>query len=248
MSDHVGDGGRGPEWAAVREFGRRLGALGWVDDLLVAGSLATGDHVPGVSDLDLVAVVDGPVGAARLAALTALHRDLDHGVAAGLDLGCAYVDSARLLELPARHPTWTHGTLVHRVVSGVTRAELVRSGVAVLGRPPTRVLPPMSADEVRDAARAELLGYWAWASRRPWSFLDPVLADLALTSMARGRHALATGDLMTKTEAVEHAAAPGWLLDHLRTRRRGGTVCSPRLRTGVIAWRDVRRTVALARA
>jgi hypothetical protein len=43
---------------ALSAFGDRLRELGWVTDLWVAGSLATGDHVPGVSDVDLVAVVD----------------------------------------------------------------------------------------------------------------------------------------------------------------------------------------------
>ena len=38
-----------------------LSSLGWVADLLVAGSVATGDYRPGVSDLDLVAIVAGPV-------------------------------------------------------------------------------------------------------------------------------------------------------------------------------------------
>ncbi len=50
---------------AVVEFGERLAELGLVRDLLVAGSLATGDYVPGVSDLDLVAVVNGPVDSPR---------------------------------------------------------------------------------------------------------------------------------------------------------------------------------------
>ena len=39
----------------VRQLAERLVDIGWVTDLLVAGSLATGDYVPGVSDLDLVA-------------------------------------------------------------------------------------------------------------------------------------------------------------------------------------------------
>ena len=56
--------------------------------------------------------------------LTALHRNLDAGMAAGLDLGCVYVDGARLLDAEARHPTWTHGSLVQRTLSGITRAEL----------------------------------------------------------------------------------------------------------------------------
>jgi predicted nucleotidyltransferase len=64
-----------------------------VSDLLVAGSLATGDYVPGVSDLDLVALTAGPVGPEGQQILTGVHRDLDRGAAEGLDLGCAYVDA-----------------------------------------------------------------------------------------------------------------------------------------------------------
>ncbi len=73
------------------------------------------------------------------------------------------------------------------------------------------------------------------------------MADLGLTSMARGRHTLATGTLLTKTDALQPAAAPGWLVDQLRARRRGEEVTSPRLRTTRIAWRDACRTVSAAR-
>jgi len=64
--------------------------------------------------------------------------------------------------------------------------------------------------------------------------------------MARGRHAVATGQLLTKTQAIEQAHAPTWLKDQLRARRRGQPVTSPRIRTALIAWRDARRTVASA--
>jgi len=101
----------------------------------------------------------------------------------------------------------------------------------------------MSADDIRQAARAELTGYWARAARHPWLWLDPVIADLGLTSMARGRHALRTGELITKSQAVEQADAPAWLIDELRARRRGENVTSPRLRTAFLAWRDARRTI-----
>jgi hypothetical protein len=229
---------------AVRLLAEGLDGLGWVTDLLVAGSLATGDYVPGVSDVDLVALAGGPVGPARQEVLAGLHRELDQGAARGLDLGCVYVDAGRLAELGARHPTWTHGSLVQRSLSGVTRAELVRHGFAVLGRLPAAVLPEVTDDDVRRAARAELCGYWAHAARRPLWWLDPVIADLGLTSMARGRHALATGQLLTKTQAIEQAQAPDWLKDQLRARRRGQRMASPRARTALIAWRDARRTVA----
>jgi hypothetical protein len=234
--------------SAVRQLAERLEGLDWVSDLLVAGSLATGDYVPGVSDLDLVALTGGPVGPARQEILAGLHRELDRGAAQGLDLGCVYVDSGRLADLGAQHPTWTHGSLVQRRLSGVTRAELVRYGFAVLGRPPATVLPEMTDDDVRRAARAELCGYWAHAARRPLWWLNPVIADLGLTSMARGRHALQTGQLLTKTQAIEQAHAPTWLKDQLRARRQGQQVASPRTRTALIAWRDARRTVSTAAA
>ncbi|MFG3679560.1 nucleotidyltransferase domain-containing protein [Micromonospora chalcea] len=233
--------------AVVADLGDELRGLGWVSDLMVAGSLATGDYVPGVSDLDLVALVDGPVDAGRQDALVAIHRRLDGGSGEGLKLGCVYVEGATVPDLDLRHPTWTHGRLVHRVLSRVTRAELVRHGYAVLGRSPGDVFPEVSADDIRAAARAELTGYWAWAARRPWLWLDPTVAELGLTSMARGRHALREGALLTKTQAISQAHAPAWLIDRLAGRRRGEDVSPPRIRTALVAWRDARRTVAHAR-
>jgi len=190
--------------------------------------------------LTLSRSLTSPVDRARQALLMTLHRGLDEGTASSLKLGCVYVDGSQLVDLHALHPTWTHGSLVQRILSGVARAELVRHGYAVFGRSPLDVLPAMSDDDVRAAARAELTGYWTWAARRPWLWLDPIIADLGLTSMARGRHTLATGELLTKTRAVERAAAPAWLIDQLRARRRGEDITSPRLRTALIAWRDAR--------
>jgi len=105
----------------------------------------------------------------------------------------------------------------------------------------------MTKDDVRAVALAELCGYWAWVARRPTMWLNPSIADLSLTSMARGRYALQTGDLVTKTRAVEEADARSWLIDQLRARRRGESVRSPPVRTAWIAWRDASRTVRAAR-
>ena len=157
----------------AQQLAEELSPLGWVADLLVAGSLATGDYRPGVSDLDLVAIVDGPVDEERQATLAALHTRLDEGSGRGLDLGCVYVSQAVLLDPLAKHPTWTHGQMVERILSGITRAELVLHGYAVFGRPPGEILPAMDEDDVREAGRAELTGYWAWAARRPRAVAQP---------------------------------------------------------------------------
>jgi hypothetical protein len=231
----------------VSALSARLRDVGWVSDLLVAGSLATGDYVPGVSDVDLVAVVRRPLGTAEQALLTGIHAQLDQGSARGADLGCVYVEERRFPDAEALHVTWTHGRLVYRILSGVTRAELVRNGFAAYGRSPDTLLPPVTDDDVRAAARSEVCGYWAWASRRPWMWLDPVIVDLGLTSMARGRSEMRTGQLMSKSAAIEQAAAPEWLIQDMRARRRGEPVASPRVRSGWIAWTDALRAIRRCR-
>lgn len=230
--------------SAVEEFGIRLAALGWVSDLLVGGRWR-------------------PV-TTRLASATSIWSRSSTGRSTRLDRShsriCTVASTAERPRVsnsdaststPRRsstakmlHPTWTHGSLVQRILSGIARAELVRDGYAVFGRSPRDVLPTMIDDDVREAARAELAGYWTWAARRPCLWLDPVIADLGLTSMAGGRFTLATDELLSKTRAVEQVDAPAWLIDQLRARRRGENLRSPRVRTALIAWRDVRRTVA----
>jgi hypothetical protein len=234
--------------AALEALANGLTGLGVADALWVGGSLATGDYVPGVSDLDLVAVTSRRLSGEMLEQVAALHRDLDAGPARAMDLGCQYLDAARLLDPNATHPTWTHGEMLDRTVSRVTRAELVLHGYAVFGRSPRELLPPVTRDDVRDAARAELAGYWSYAARRPLIFWRlPVMTDLGLTAMARGRHALATGELLTKSAAIQQAHAPRWLKDDLAARRRGLQRASPRLRAGCIAWLDVHRTTRRSR-
>ncbi len=56
----------------VEELGDRLATLGWVSDLFVGGSVATDDYTPRISDIDLVALVDGPVDTARQSTLMTL--------------------------------------------------------------------------------------------------------------------------------------------------------------------------------
>jgi hypothetical protein len=103
---------------AAEELGTRLARLGWITDLLVGGSLATGDYAPGISDLDLVALVDGPVDTTRQFVLTALHRDLDQGPGWGLKLGCVYVDAAQLLLLDSLHPPGLTARGRHTLATG----------------------------------------------------------------------------------------------------------------------------------
>ncbi len=50
--------------------------------------------------------------------------------------------------------------------------------------------------------------------------------------MARSRYTLANGDLFSKTQAIERADAPVWLINQLRSKRRGENLTSPHLVCG----------------
>lgn len=218
-------------------FAAALHTLPGVHALWVGGSAATGDYRPGVSDLDLVALVDGPPPDAV--------RDLHRDVPAAVRLGCVYVDLASIGETARRHPTYTHGVWIERPLSGLARAELLQSGYAVFGPGPTDALAPMTADDVRAAVRAELDGYWRGSLGRPWEWLDIEMQDLALTTAARAVHALDTGELITKSTAIDDLAGlgvPAWLVDRTATRRDGVLLAYGHLRGAVAAWLLMSRT------
>ena len=80
---------------------------------------------------------------------------------------------------------------------------------------------------MRSAVRSELAGYWTWAVRRPWLWLDRDLQELAIVTMARARHALRDGELVSKTAVLDDLAAPPWLARAIRARRAGTGGRSP---------------------
>ncbi|MEV0841410.1 nucleotidyltransferase domain-containing protein [Actinocatenispora sera] len=77
------------------------------------GSLALGDHQPGRSDLDLLAVVDSAPDRDRIGRL---HRRLDAEPFAD-KLHCSYLRRDQLTDPGRRHLTWAHRHLLERPVN-----------------------------------------------------------------------------------------------------------------------------------
>lgn len=206
--------------------------------LWICGSIATGDFVPGVSDIDLLAIVDGDLTTARRK-LRRLHRSWDRRLVAGplrgTWLGCVYVSADALPGFEAgpvplasaeansvRHLTWTHRKLIRRRLSLMMLTELSAHGRAVVGSAPSTVFAAASVDDVRRAALAELTGFWAWAVSRPWWWLRADHIDLATTSAARLHAALDRGELLTKSAALTAASdnvVPAQLREFCMRRR-----------------------------
>jgi Nucleotidyltransferase domain len=222
------------------EFAKSLAGMG-VSGLYLGGSAAAGTYEPALSDLDLVAVlVDGSTPGAPT--LEALHRRLSRDEPAAEKLHCAYVLSDDATDPTVKHLTWSHGQMHRRIVSGVARAELQTFGRTLFGPPPAETFPAVSADQLREAARGELTGYWRNAvRRRPMVWLDTTYVDLGLITLARADATLTDGTLISKREAIGRLASIGVPTDlaaEIAARRDGLVVHdSPahRLRRAVMA-------------
>lgn len=200
---------------------------GLVAGLYVAGSVASGDYRPGVSDIDAVALVDRTPPPALRGTLVEAHGRLTRSVAGADALHCVYVARPVVDDLSYRHWTWAFGELFRRPLSGIARAELLADPVVVLGPPPMSWLPPLSDGALRDAARAELGGYWTNALRKRSIWLEDVYVDVGLTTLARAGATIREGRLITKTEAIGRLLSMGVpleLVDEIRRRRAGGEV------------------------
>ncbi|GIM88219.1 nucleotidyltransferase domain-containing protein [Paractinoplanes toevensis] len=206
----------------VPGFASAVRSVAGVVGFYAGGSIGSGDYRPGISDLDLVAVISAPLTPYRRARLRALHR-----VIGPAKLHCAYVPLGEISDISASHVNWAHERMFRRPLSGIARGELHQFGVTVLGPPPGELIPPVSPAELAEAARGELRGYWASAVRKIKVWRTDLHVDLGLTTVSRADETIATGRLITKREAIDRLPSlgvPASLADEIRRRRAGETI------------------------
>ena len=210
-----------------------------------AGSLASGDFRLGVSDFDLVAMTGGPLTDAQEQDLESVHRRLLADEPRAAKLHCVYVPVPEVVDVSAAHPTWAHGELYRRPLSGIARAELLEFGVTVYGTAPAELIPPVSRPELDAAVREELSGYWRGAVAKPHLWLQDVYVDIGLFTLARAEATLTDGRLITKTEALPRLAGLGVASDLVREieRRRQGHEVSLSLRARQRRAKEARRVM-----
>lgn len=203
----------------VPRFAEAVRNVAGVEAFYAGGSIGSRDYRPGISDLDLVAVIAAPLSRARRARLRDLHRTI--GAA---KLHCAYVPLQEISDVSAKHLNWAHERMFRRSLSGISRAELHQFGVTVYGPPPADLVPPVDRPALAEAARTELRGYWTGAVRRRRVWRTDLHVDLGLTTVSRAAVTIAEGRLITKREAIDRLpglGVPAGLADEIRRRRAG---------------------------
>lgn len=179
------------------------------------GSLALGDFQPGRSDLDLVALIAAPITAVQRQALQGAHEAL-LSLPLADKLHCAYVVRGEVADADREHVTWAHGELFDRVVSPVTRRELLQGGLCLHGAEPSGMLPAVTDAELASYIRADLGDYWHPRSGEPELWLLDIWVDLGMLTFARATVTLRDGRLITKREALEVLATLGAPADVVR--------------------------------
>ncbi|NED88279.1 nucleotidyltransferase domain-containing protein [Streptomyces sp. SID11233] len=186
------------------------------------GSLALGDFQEGRSDLDLIAIVDGPPDTAHRERLAEFHQLLVDEEPAAAALHCSYLPRTSLAEAGTDHVTWAHGMILERPVTPVTRRELLDGGLTLYGPPPTRLLPPLVPGQLEEYIRLDLREYWLPATDRPDLWLQDAWVDLGPLVLARATVTLRDGRLITKGEALTELpalGAPADLVHDIHERR-----------------------------
>ncbi|TLS40567.1 nucleotidyltransferase [Streptomyces montanus] len=187
------------------------------------GSLGGGDYQEGRSDLDLIAVLNGPITARTVWRVARLHARLRAEPLVD-KLHCSYLTPGTAGGAERRHLTWAHERLFKRPVTPVTRRELHTFGLVLHGEPPTSLLPPVPDRELAGFVVRDQRDFWRRQVDRAANWTQDVWVDLGLVTYARAAVTLKEGRLITKREALDllpGLGAPGEVVEDIRRRRYG---------------------------
>ncbi|MER5197887.1 nucleotidyltransferase domain-containing protein [Streptomyces sp. NPDC002755] len=172
------------------------------------GSLAGGDYQEGRSDLDLIAVLAGPLTPRAVWHLGRLHARLRNEPLAPL-LHCTYLTPDRAADPERRHLTWAHGQLFRRTVTPVTRRELLDFGRVLYGKPPGALLPRVPDRALGDFVVRDQRDFWRPAVDKAQLWHQNVWVDLGLLTFARATVTVRDGRLISKRQALDELSALG---------------------------------------
>ncbi|MEV7318680.1 nucleotidyltransferase [Streptomyces sp. NPDC093970] len=202
---------------------RFVGGLTALDPVAVwaHGSLAGGDYQEGRSDLDLIAVLPGPVTPAVVWKVAVLHARL-RPLPLATGLHCTYLTPGTADDVAGRHLTWAHEQLFKRPVTPVTRRELHAFGRVLHGRPPAELLPPVADRELAAYVVRDQRDYYRPALDNAALWTRDVWVDLGMITFARATVTAREGRLISKGEALDllpGLGAPAEVVEDIRRRR-----------------------------
>lgn len=227
----------------------RLAARRDLVGVYVYGSLVTGDFSPAHSDIDVVVMLDREPDKAAVRELTDLHADVAKSGGAAGQLHCLYVAAEFASDADRLCTYWFGNRMTQWQMKVMTQAELASVGMPLHGPWPAPGIEPVPVADIQAAVLAEMRGYWRRFARKRKRWLADDTVDHALIVLPRAEAVLASGDLITKGEAIGRLAGfgvPAALAQEIRSRRAGYEVTlttAQRLRRAYRARRIMQRGV-----
>lgn len=184
--------------------------------LYLYGSCITGDFDEGVSDVDLLAVLDDDLSDEQLGALASRHDAIARRHPQWDDrIEVVYISRgglANFREQPSPAAVISPGEPFHAIEAGddwlITWYPARQNGVALIGPTPDAVIPQVSRDEYVEAVRKHM------ASFPPRVMGTPPLGSLAyaILTMCRGLYTVELGEQVSKAQAAAWAERrlPEW--------------------------------------
>jgi hypothetical protein len=177
------------------------------------GSLAAGGFDPVKSDIDFLTVTEADLDPSTVLALGRMHARL---AASGLPLATAldgsYIPKAALRRYDpanARHPHLESGGVLVVEQHGpdwVIHRHMAREhGLPLAGPDLRQMIDPISAGELRAAARATLKAWWEPMIAHPSRLREPDYRAYAILTMARILYTLENGTVVPKPVAARWA-------------------------------------------
>ncbi|OYP18271.1 nucleotidyltransferase [Streptomyces sp. FBKL.4005] len=188
------------------------------------GSLAGGDYQEGRSDLDLIAVLPGPLGPRHAWRVATLHHRLRAATPLARKLHCGYPTPDTLADPERAHLTWAHEGLLRRPLTPVTRRELHAFGRVLHREAPAALLPPVPDRQLAGFVVRDQRDFWRPAVDKARLWRQDVWVDLGLLTFARATVTLRDGRLVSKRDALTELpalGAPGEVVEDITRRRYG---------------------------
>jgi hypothetical protein len=188
--------------------------------LYIFGSLASGDFVPGRSDIDFLAVTEGELLPETVEGLKTMHTRLGRSGLPWADhLEGSYIPKAALRRYDpqnAIHPALRVDSsfdLDFHASDWIIQRWVVRQHALILAGPdPKTLIDPITPDELRQAARGILQEWWAPMLNDPSRLERGEYQAYAVLTMCRILYTIEFGEVVSK------AAAARWGLAELGDR------------------------------
>jgi hypothetical protein len=178
--------------------------------LYLSGSLAAGDFNPDTSDIDFVVVTAGTLPDDTLAALETMHARLfSSDLRYARKLEGDYIPRSVLRRYKPEQAPYPHYGMdghfaveQHGIDSVIQHYVLREWGIPVAGPAPRTLVDPIAPDDLRRAASATLMEWWAPQLDDPVRLQSDLYQTYAVLTMCRIFYTMEHGDVVSKPVAA----------------------------------------------